>query len=91
MNKSYQLLWSESAKKDLSKLDKQMAKFIILQTSSAIEPSVDITKVLVPLKYAKKGQHKYRIGNYRVICTLLQHELLVVAIRVGHRKDMYQK
>ena len=91
MNKSYQLLWSESAKKDLSKLDKQMAKFIILQTSSAIEPSVDITKVLVRLKYAKKGQHKYRIGNYRVICTLLHHELLVVAIRVGHRKDMYQK
>ncbi|HBS91066.1 MAG TPA: type II toxin-antitoxin system mRNA interferase toxin, RelE/StbE family, partial [Erysipelotrichaceae bacterium] len=47
--------------------------------------------VLVPLKYAKKGQHKYRIGNYRVICTLSHHELLVVAIRVGHRKDMYQK
>lgn len=91
MNKSYQLLWSESAKKDLSKLDKQIAKFIILQTSSAIEPSVDITKVLVPLKYAKKGQHKYRIGNYRVICTLSHHELLVVAIRVGHRKDVYQK
>lgn len=91
MNKSYQLLWSESAKKDLSKLDKQIAKFIILQTSSAIEQSVDITKVLVPLKYAKKGQHKYRIGNYRVICTLSHHELLVVAIRVGHHKDVYQK
>ena len=91
MNKSYRLIWSESAKKDLSKLDKQMAKFIILQTSSAIEPSEDITKVFVPLKYAEKGQHKYRIGNYRVVCTPSRHELLVVAIRVGHRKDVYQK
>ncbi len=37
----------------------------------------------------KSGWWRYRIGNYRVICRLEDHRLVVVIIAVGHRKEIY--
>ncbi len=41
------------------------------------------------LKGDKKGLWRYRIGDYRVIAQLDGDNLLVLIIRVGHRKDVY--
>ena len=38
------------------------------------------------------GQNKYRIrqGDYRIIYTIIDNELTVWVITVGHRKDIYR-
>ena len=38
------------------------------------------------------GQNKYRIrqGDYRIIYTIHDNELVIWIIRVGHRKDIYR-
>lgn len=38
-----------------------------------------------------KGLWRYRIGNYRVICDIIDDELVTLAISIGHRKDIYNK
>lgn len=83
-------MWSESAKKDLSKLDKHIAKIIILNVNDALDDIQNPLSVLTPLKYGKKGQYKYRMGKYRVICTLIGKECIILAITVGHRRDVYK-
>ena len=86
MKTKWQLIWSESALKDLKKIDKHIAKIIVLKTISAIEEAKDIKDVLIPLKHAKKGQHIIRIGSYRVICLIKNDQCVVQAISLHMKK-----
>ena len=33
---------------------------------------------------------KYRVGDYRLICRLEDRRLVVLVLRVGHRKEIYR-
>ena len=33
---------------------------------------------------------RYRVGDYRIICDLVDRELVVYVIRVGHRGEVYR-
>jgi mRNA interferase RelE/StbE len=35
------------------------------------------------------GYWRYRMGTYRVICRIRNKELVVMAIKAGHRGDVY--
>ena len=34
--------------------------------------------------------HSYRVGDYRVICSIVDHELVVLVLQIGHRRDVYK-
>jgi len=38
----------------------------------------------------KSGQWRYRIGDYRLICRIEDKELVILALSVGHRRDVYK-
>ncbi len=42
-----------------------------------------------PLKGALAGFWRYRIGNYRVVCRIEDDRLIVLIVRVAHRKAVY--
>lgn len=37
----------------------------------------------------RSGQWRYRIGDYRLICHIEDEQLVVLALTVGHRRDIY--
>jgi|UniRef100_I5AQA4 mRNA interferase RelE/StbE len=37
------------------------------------------------------GQWRYRIGDYRIICQINDTELVILALSVGHRNEIYKK
>ena len=37
----------------------------------------------------RKGQWRYRIGDYRLICVINDDELIILALTVGHRREVY--
>ena len=37
----------------------------------------------------RNGQWRYRIGAYRLICQIDDNKLIILALSVGHRKDVY--
>ena len=37
----------------------------------------------------RTGQWRYRIGAYRVIVNIKDNELVILALEVGHRRDIY--
>lgn len=88
---NWQLIWTDSAKKDLQKLDKHIAKQIILKMTSVLENTKDPTQFLAPLKYGKKGQFKYRIEKYRILCVLEVKVYIVLAISLGYKRDIYKR
>ena len=38
----------------------------------------------------RSGQWRYRIGDYRLICEIKDGELVILALSVGHRREVYE-
>jgi mRNA interferase RelE/StbE len=38
----------------------------------------------------RSGQWRYRIGDYRLICLIEDTKLVIMALNVGHRSDVYK-
>lgn len=39
----------------------------------------------------RRGQWRYRIGDYRLICDIQDEKLVILAMSIGHRREVYQK
>ncbi len=39
----------------------------------------------------RSGQWRYRIGDYRLICEIEDDKLVILALSVGHRSDIYKR
>jgi mRNA interferase RelE/StbE len=84
---SYTIEWKTSARKELRKLPPQIIKRIVTAvTELAADPRPMGSRKLVG------SQHTYRIriGDYRVIYTVVDDKLIVEIVRVAHRKDVYR-
>ena len=38
----------------------------------------------------RNGQWRYRIGDYRLICLIEDNKLVILALSVGHRSEVYK-
>ncbi len=36
------------------------------------------------------GYWRYRVGNYRIICDIVDEKLLILALEIGHRREIYR-
>ena len=43
-----------------------------------------------PLSSNLAGLWRYRIGDYRLICEIQDEKLVVLVIKIGHRRDVYR-
>ena len=44
-----------------------------------------------PLKGDLRGLRRIRVGDYRVVYELLDNELVVLVVRVAHRREAYRR
>ena len=42
------------------------------------------------LKAELKGLYSYRVGDYRIIYSIIRHELIVQVLKVMHRREAYR-
>lgn len=84
---TWQIKWDDSAVKQLRKLDKQIQDRIISYLKKiALE---NPRKQGKPLVGDKTRFWRYRMGEYRIICRIIDNELVVLIVAVGHRKEIY--
>lgn len=85
----YSVIFSERAKKQLKKLDKHISSLIIGWLEKNIEGTQNPRIHGKGLVEDKSGQWRYRIGDYRVICEIVDSKVIVLVLEIGHRKDAY--
>ncbi|MBL1210005.1 type II toxin-antitoxin system RelE/ParE family toxin [Geminocystis sp. GBBB08] len=76
-------------KKELKKLDKVAQKRIIAYLREEIAIQENPLLFGKGLQGNKQGLWRYRVGDYRVICRILDDELIILVVKVGHRKNVY--
>ena len=85
----YTLVLSEKVIRQLKKIDKSSARLIISWLEKNIDNCNDPRLHGKSLKGNLSEYWRYRVGDYRVICSIEDNELVVIAIAVGHRRDIY--
>ena len=83
---AYNLLYKKSVSRDLKKLGKAETGRILNEIDRELPQKADSCPALHG-KFA--GLRKYRIGDYRVIFSILGKDIIV--LRIGHRRDVYKK
>jgi len=82
--------YTDTARKELRKLDKQMARRILDYMDSRIKKSKNPRESGETLAGELGDLWRYRVGNFRVICDIQDKFLTVLVVKIGHRKDIYQ-
>ena len=82
----YKIEYKASVAKDLKKIDKTQINKLLdkIDNDLANNPGKD-----KELTCEFKGLYSYRIGNYRVIYTILESKETILILRIGHRKEVY--
>ncbi|WP_244518355.1 type II toxin-antitoxin system RelE/ParE family toxin [Phyllobacterium sp. OV277] len=67
------------------------ARRIITFLASRIASLDDPRQTGKGLRGAKLGSlWRYRVGDYRIICEIQDHRLVVLVIEIGHRREIYR-
>ncbi len=82
--------WDDAAAKELRKLDKQAQRDILRYFRERIATEEDPKRLGKPLARELAGLWRYRVQNYRMICNIEDDKLIVLVLRVGHRRDVYE-
>ncbi|GAB6888061.1 type II toxin-antitoxin system RelE/ParE family toxin [Desulfothermus okinawensis JCM 13304] len=80
--------------KFVSKIEKQLRKIPAQEVQKIFdflkqEVARDPRAIGKPLKGQLREFWRYRIGNYRITTKIQDDELVVLIIKIGHRKDIY--
>jgi len=88
---AWRIEFSQAAERELDKLDPQVAKRILKVLHDRIAKADDPRAFGEALKGSKLGEFwKYRVGDYRLICSIEDPVLLILVLRIGHRREVYR-
>ena len=87
---SYRLEYSKRAAKQLDKIDTKQSKIISLWLLRNIDGCENPRRYGSALSADHKGRWRYRIGAYRVLVHIRDKDLIVLALEIGHRSEVYK-
>ena len=80
----YEILFSDKASKQFYKLERSLQERIINSLERIrIRPEAYVTKLVGDPAY------KLRVGDYRIFLDIDQGKLIILVIKIGHRKNVY--
>lgn len=88
--RSWKIIFSETARKEFSKMDKPIQKRIYSFLSEKLTNCDNPRTLGKPLKGALADFWSFRVGDYRILIEILDSEMLIQVFRVEHRKEVYK-
>ena len=83
--------FDEAAKKELARLDRQVARRLLYYLTQRVISLKDPRSVGQALKGSKQGEFwKYRVGDFRIIASIQDQKMIILVLRVGNRREIYR-
>jgi mRNA interferase RelE/StbE len=88
---AWTISYTETARKQLRKLDKAIARRILDFMDERVAAQADPRSTGNALTGPLLGAYwRYRVGDYRIICDIQDGALCVLVIEIGNRKEVYR-
>jgi mRNA interferase RelE/StbE len=79
------------AVRELRKIEPQQSRRILTFLHERVAPLDDPRSIGEALKGSRLGIYwKYRVGDYRVICSIEDDTVRILVVRIGNRRDVYR-
>ena len=83
--------FDEAAKKELAKLDPQVARRLLDFLTQRVISLKDPRSFGQALKGSKLGDFwKYRVGDFRIIAKIQDQKMIILVLRIGNRREIYR-
>ena len=86
---TWKIEWDERALKEAKRLSREARQQIVAYLKEKIANNQDPRRFGKPLTANLAGLWRYRSGDYRIICRIEDHKLVILVVKIGHRKDVY--
>jgi mRNA interferase RelE/StbE len=83
----YKLLIDDKVFKDLRKIDYAWRVKILFSIKTKLTKNPYLGKKLVG---NLSPYYRYRVGNYRVLYEIIENKILIVIVKIKHRKNIYK-
>jgi mRNA interferase RelE/StbE len=80
-----------AAIRELEKLDETVERRIVRFLRGRVANLDDSRQIGGSLQGTRDGLWKYRVGDYRIICSLEHDRLVVLVLQVGHHREVYNR
>ena len=79
------------AQRNLKKLDRQVAKRILVFLHGRLATLDDPRSIGQALKGSDLGQFwKYRVGDWRIIASIEDRNIRILVVRIANRREVYR-
>lgn len=86
---SYRVETTARFDREFRKLDRYTQRMIKSWIDKNLEGCEDPRQHGKGLTANRSGQWRYRIGDYRLLCDIQDARLVILALEIGHRKEIY--
>lgn len=87
---SYSIETTARFNKEFKKLDKYIQRMIKGWIEKNLVGEENPRRHGKGLTANRSGQWRYRIGDYRLLCHIDDVKLIILALSVGHRREIYE-
>lgn len=88
---SYSVETTSRFDKEFKKLDRYTQRMVKAWIDKNLEGCTDPRQHGKGLTANHSGQWRYRIGDYRLICEIEDDRLVILALNIGHRREVYTR
>lgn len=88
MTTAWRVVWDPHTRKDLERIGRPAAERIREAVLSRLSMNPHLGRAL--RTSSQLPLFRFRVGDYRVIYALREQELLILIVRVGHRREVYR-
>ena len=85
----YSVEYSLGAIRDLKKLDKPTRLLIASWIEKNLVGCEDPRAHGKALKGDRRGEWRYRVGDYRILANIQDDKILILVLKIGHRREVY--
>jgi mRNA interferase RelE/StbE len=83
----YKIIFRKSMAQDMRRIPRRDLRRIL----ATIDSLSETPRPAGVEKLSAKERHRVRQGNYRIIFEINDDEVIVVAVKIGHRKEVYRR
>lgn len=87
---AWKIEYDPGAVRDLGRLDRSVQREIIRFLEERVALAADPRNFGKPLARTLFGLWRYRVRDFRVVCEIQAHKLVVLVVTIGHRSRVYE-